>query len=291
METASKRQILLNAFSAIRRDDRTHTYYVGHDRYPSSTTKIVGTFGQEFDEKKMSQIIANRENVTQQEILDRWAEIREEACSRGSLVHKCLEHVPMVQPTEAFVILKQELSKPEFKQLFNEKELRQVTSGISWYNDLEKQFPGKYEILCLELMMYHQGFKHCGTADMILVNNDTGKLIIADWKTNKDLFKTDYYRTRPLKYLKYPFQFLIDCPYSKYSLQFSHYQMMIEAATHLRVEDRWCIWLTDDNIVEGYSKQGDGWVQYNTQDYSLNLQHYFSQNQPRPTSLKDLCKK
>lgn len=291
-ETTTTKQQLLNAFKGIRLEADTHTYYVDRNKYPSSTTSIVGLFADVFDEDKMSKLIAKRDGVSQEEILAQWKATRDEACSRGSLVHKCLEHTPMCSYEEALEILEKELTNPEFAAIFNEKEMRQITSGLRWYRSLKTRFGDKYEILLLELMMFLPEFKHCGTADIILLNKETGNLVIADWKTNKDLFKVDYYKSRPNKYLKHPFSSLLDCPYSKYVLQFSHYQMMIEQRTNLKVEDRWCIWLTDDNIVQGYTASGDGWVQYNTPDYSNTLYHHFKQkNVVRPSSLKDLlCK-
>jgi hypothetical protein len=292
MEYSNPRQILINAFCRIKLDEKTHTYFVDDEKYPSSTTTIVSEFGDKFDEDKMSKIIAEKEGVEQQEILERWALNREEACSRGSFVHKCMEYVPMQSEEEAFKILKDNLTKSEFIKLFNDKELEQVLAGIDWYNNLIKKHGDRYVILMLELKMFMPQFKHCGTADIILWDNYTNTIIIADWKTNKDLFKTEYYKTRKFKYLNHPFSHLLDCPYSKYILQFSHYQMMLEKGTNLTVSDRWLIWLTNDNIVSGYSDRGNGWVQYNTPDYSKTLyQHYSQKISSRPKSLLELCKK
>lgn len=292
MEYFSPKSILINKFRRIRLDESTHTYYVDNEKYPSSTTSIVGQFADKFDEDKMSKIIADRDGLTQEEVLAQWAETREEACSRGSLVHKCMEYVPMEDHDSAFVILKDKLTDPEFTQLFNEKEYRQVTAGINWYNNLKETHGDRYQLLLLELKMFMPKFKHCGTADIILWDTLTNTLIIADWKTNKDLFKVDYYKNRRKKFLKHPVSELLDCPYSKYVLQFSHYQMMIEHETNLKVSERWLIWLSDDNIVSGYAAKGDGWVQYNTPNYSKTLYHHYSQSvKDRPTSLSSLCKK
>src|SRR5690606_23157215 len=96
-------------------------------------------------------------------------------------------------------------------------------------------------------------------------------------------------KTHKTIYLKDPFKSLVSCPYSKYVLQFSHYQMMIERMTRLQVEERWCIWLSEDNIVEGYDKSGNGWVQYNTPNYSKMLYNHFANPvEERITSLKQL---
>ena len=289
-ETQTPKQKLLSAFKDIRMEHSTHTYFVEELKYPSSTTSIIKKFVPTFDEQRMSALVAKKEGVTQEEILKKWSDIREEACSRGSLIHKCLELIPRQEYNKALKVLKKELTKPDFKRLFNEKELKQLKAGIDWYSKLPKH----YEILVLELMMFYPEFRHCGTADIILLNKKTGKLVIADWKTNKDLFKLDYYATRPDQYLLAPFDNLIECPYSHYVLQFSHYQMMIERMTDLEVEERWCIWLSDEKIVTGYVAKGEGWVQYNTPDVSAMLYaNYKNQAKQvlRPKSLSDIVNK
>lgn len=291
MESQTPKQTLLNAFKGIRLEESTHTYFVNKIQYPSSTTTIIGQFAAKFDEDRMSKLVAKRDGLTQEQVLASWKATRDEACNRGTLVHKCLEFTPFKTYDEAFAILEDLLPEGEFIQLFNDKEISQVKAGLAWYQWLKKTYGDRYEILVLELMMFMPEFKHCGTADIILWDNVKQGIVIADWKTNKDLFKVDYYKTRRKQYFKYPFNELLDCPYSKYVLQFSHYQMMIEECTYLRVVDRWCIWLTYDNIVTGYAHKGEGWVQYNTPSYSRPLLNHFKQVKTvRPTKLSDLCK-
>jgi len=91
------------------------------------------------------------------------------------------------------------------------------------------------EIAALELRMYHEEFSYAGTADIILRNTETGNYVIADYKTNKDLFKNYKGKT-----MKMPFEQMLDCPMSKYEIQLSYYQMMLEAQG-VTVEDRWII--------------------------------------------------
>ena len=88
-----------------------------------------------------------------------------------------------------------------------------------------------------------------GTADIILYNKQTNKFIIADYKTNKDLFKNF-----KGKKLKAPFNNLLDSPFDKYNIQLSMYQILFEL-TGYEVENRFIIWLKPDAEYEIYYTQ------------------------------------
>ena len=88
-----------------------------------------------------------------------------------------------------------------------------------------------------------------GTADIILYNTKTNKFIIADYKTNIDLFKN--YKG---KKMLIPFQDKLDMPFSKYELQLSFYQNLFEQCGY-EVEDRKIIWLREDGTFEVYKTE------------------------------------
>ena len=83
--------------------------------------------------------------------------------------------------------------------------------------------------------MIHRTFKFCGTTDLILWDNIDHSIVISDWKTNEDLFKT-------YKYLKAPFDNYQSNPFNKYQLQFSYYQLMLMQSKY-RISNRLLIYL------------------------------------------------
>lgn len=97
-----------------------------------------------------------------------------------------------------------------------------------------------------ELQMYHLKHLFGGTADIILFNTITKKFIIADYKTNEDLFKNF-----KGKKLKAPFEDLLENAFNKYQLQFSFYQILFEQ-TGYEVEKRVLIWLRPDGTYQTY---------------------------------------
>jgi hypothetical protein len=91
-----------------------------------------------------------------------------------------------------------------------------------------------------------------------LYNTLTGKFILADYKTNRDLFKNF-----ASKKLLYPFNFLLDNPYNKYQLQLSSYQILFELVGY-EVESRRIIWIKPDGNYE----------MFKTVDYTERLKQY-----------------
>ena len=92
--------------------------------------------------------------------------------------------------------------------------------------------------------MFHHTYDYAGTADIILLDQRDGSLVIADYKTNKNLFK-QYKNQKMLA----PFSFLDDTPYNHYQLQFSYYQILLEQ-TGLTVSDRMLIYLKLDGTYK-----------------------------------------
>ena len=117
--------------------------------------------------------------------------------------------------------------------------------------------------------MHNERF--AGTADLILLNTKTEKLVLADWKTNKDLFKN--FKN---KKLLPPFKTLLDNPLNRYKIQLNHYKMLIEDMTDLQVEDMWILWLSTlkDESKKAISK-GENYIQYNVQNWTKKLKQYY----------------
>ena len=97
--------------------------------------------------------------------------------------------------------------------------------------------------------MYSEELGIAGTSDIILYNNKTGKFIIADYKTNEDLFKNF-----KGKKLLSPFNFLLENAYNKYQLQLSMYQLLFEQCG-FEVESRRIIWLKPDGTYINYKTE------------------------------------
>jgi len=100
-----------------------------------------------------------------------------------------------------------------------------------------------------ELTMYHKTIMFGGTADIILYNKNTGKFIIGDYKTNKELFANFGGQK-----LTGSFNFLLNTNFNKYQIQFSTYQVLFEQSG-FEVESRVLVWIKPDSTFEAFSTE------------------------------------
>jgi len=243
------KKILESAFDQLLFEEETHTYQIGNKILPSVSKKLT-RFYDAFDAEKIVipyQKKWNKENPDNQksreDILNEWKRAGEIAAEKGSEIHAYAEEYP-------------NFPEPKYPE----------QKGIL---EFFKKLPSHYEVVYIELRMHNHVF--AGTADLILLNKKTNKLVIADWKTNKDLFKNF-----KKKKLLIPFKNLLDTPINKYKIQLNHYKMLIEDMTSLEVEDMWLIWLTQEtDPSEKAMVSGDYYIQYRAYNWTKKLKQYY----------------
>lgn len=208
-----------NQFGGLQFNEEQHRYHVAGKEF-TSVSHNVHKYEEyvDWDEKAMQVAIAN--GTTKEEVLREWDENKEEACTRGTRVHLFGERYVFDRSL-----------KPSL--LENGQPCGQEVAVTKFWNDLPSHIVPAH----IELRMYHNLFNIAGTSDILLFNTQTRKFIIADYKTNKDLFKNFKNKT-----LTYPFTHLLDCPLNKYQIQLSFYQLLFEL-TGYKVESRKVIWL------------------------------------------------
>lgn len=235
------RQDLLDMFSDLRFDESRHLYYVNGENYPSVSKKLEAHY-EKFNKEfylPLSAKKASREEgrwVSENELEKRWDNKNHVACAMGHDTHSFLE-----------------LYKPGDEALAN---IPQKVAGVKFLRDYVYCENPRYIILHQEFRMIHRKHKYCGTTDMILWDTVEEAIVILDWKTNEDLFKT-------YGYLKYPFDQYQSNPFNKYQLQFNYYQLMLEQSKY-RVSERWLIYLDGE---KNYTK-------YNVEDLTKTLNNY-----------------
>lgn len=224
-------------FSALEFVEDTHTYNVGQLILPS-VSSFIKEFHPHFDAETIAHFVAKKEGKTKAQVLKEWKDIADEACENGTRVHlfgeKYMEGwnpIPTCPKEEAVVKF--------------------------W-----KGVPSRYKILIPELQMYHFKYNYAGTADIILYDTQTDTLVIADYKTNKDLFKNH----KEQKMLG-EFTHLLDSPYNKYQIQLSMYQILLEQ-TGYKVSKRIIVYLKDDgnyelHFTDDYTKVLTEWLEIN----------------------------
>ena len=248
MNIENIRAELEEAFSQLNFEEVSHTYKLG-DKFLPSVTRKLSRFYDCFDANKVVVNYAkkwNRENQnnqkTEQEILDEWDTISKEASDKGTLIHSFTDNYP-------------EFPEPEFDQ---------QRGILEFFRDL----PSNYVVVAIELKMHNEVF--AGTTDVILYNIKTGKLVLVDWKTNKDLFKNF-----KGKKLLSPFNTLLDNPINKYKIQLNHYKILIEDMTRFEIEDMWIVWLTQEEPNLKAKKTNSNYMLFDAPNWTKKIKKYY----------------
>ncbi len=219
-------------FSDLNFESRRHLYFVEGEIYPSVSAKI-DTHSPKFDESYWLPRSAKKEKTTEAELQKKWHTKRDNACTLGTNTHDFLERYTGLEIPRT----------------------PQEEAGIKFFKDILVE----HDIVLREVRMYSRKYKYAGTADLLLYNRITDQLILADYKTNADLFKS-------YDYLFAPFDTLEATPYNKYQIQLSYYQLMLEEI-NCHISERMLVYLKDDST---YSI-------FNTYDFTETLTDHLSQ--------------
>lgn len=209
-------------FKELQFDAQKHSYEV-RGKPLTSVSKTISKYVEKVDFDKIAGFIAKRDGIPKSEVLAMWAAKRDNSCLQGTIVHSFGEnYFKGKQPTNGF-----------------------EEAIVKFWDNI----PDYIEPFLFELQMFSETLGIAGTSDIILFNNKTGKFIIADYKTNEDLFKNYKGKT-----LLAPFEDLLDSPYNKYQLQLSMYQLLFEQCG-FEVESRRIIWLKPNGTYENFKTE------------------------------------
>jgi ATP-dependent exoDNAse (exonuclease V) beta subunit len=190
-----------------------HKYFVQGVPIKSSVSGLISDYYEHFDAETVAPFSAKKLGITTEEVLQQWADINQESRDRGHRVHNFGEHY-------------------QFDRSLIPSCPQESAIVAFW-----KSMPEHIISVAAELRMYHFIHLFAGTADIILFDTKTQTYIIADYKTNKDLFKNYKGKT-----MLAPFQGLLDCPLNHYALQLSYYQILLEQVG-IKISKRIIIWL------------------------------------------------
>jgi hypothetical protein len=217
-----------NFFKEIDFNEEKHIYTL-NSKPMCAVSHVIKKFVEEFDSKNIAKFVAEKRGVTTEEILKEWENTAKKACELGTSVHSFAENWTKESiPTSGY-----------------------EEAVCKFFNSL----PNHIIPAIKELKMYSETLGIAGTSDLLLFNNKNNTWVVSDFKTNQDLFK-NYKGKKLLK----PFTKLLDCPFNKYQIQLSLYQILFQL-TGYEVSQRKIIWLKPNGTFEIY----------NTQDYTKTL--------------------
>ncbi len=229
--------IIKNYFNDITFQEKGHKYFVGKRKLEKSVSNLIEDFYDPFPVLEASIRTAKKENKTHEQVQKEWKKKSDIACKEGSETHLFGENYVFDRGLKP-------ISKKE-------------EAIVKFFNDL----PDFIIPVMPEIVMYHKHLFFAGTADLLLYNTKTNTYIIADYKTNEDLFK-NYNGKRMIKM----FSHLYDNPFNHYQIQLSLYQILFEQISpSYEVGMRTIIWLLPDGNYQ----------LYNTDDYTKALKEFY----------------
>lgn len=174
----------------------------------TSVSTLINMYHEKFDSDTHAKRIAEREGVSKEEILAKWAAENLKAVTRGTKYHL----------------------QQEEKLYKNPKTKRHDThNGFKKAFDIYSLEPGIYP----ELIVYEIEHEIIGTADYVEIFSDN-TFIVRDFKTNKELKLKGYMefnsvtKTKSEKKMFAPLSHLGDCNFNHYSIQLSTYAYLLE---------------------------------------------------------------
>ena len=230
----------LSVFNNIKYYDEPHEYYIDGQKM-TSATRLIGKFKQEFDSEFWSTKKAKERKITQEEILKEWKDKADYACEKGTLFHEYAENYlnNKIFPYPKDRVMRI-LKDNGFKQDDTlEKDFNKL---VSLFNKFYEESYGKLIPIKSEIIVGDEELGICGMVDQLFWNNKSEALQIWDWKTNKEIKRSNRWQQ-----FKEPISHLDVCEFNTYSLQLSLYRYLIEKNTDLKLGDSYIVWFNEKN--------------------------------------------
>jgi hypothetical protein len=208
-----------------------HYYLCNGKRVGISTTGLISQYEQEFDSDTISQQVADKRGISQQEVLEEWQVENLHSTIKGSMIHEFAQS-----------LWEGKEYKFDYSNVPNEIDLERLKSdieklipqAINFYND----YKDMYELIGCEIYLGDEDYDECGATDQMMLNKYTGGITIIDYKTNKKIEYESYKHKKML----IPLHKFDDCNYVHYSFQLGDYKFKFEKNTNLKVEETFIVY-------------------------------------------------
>lgn len=221
----------LQYFKGIEFHEKQHFYTLNNYKFGISATSLIETYGQEFDSDSVSQMVANKRGINQQEVLNEWKKENEFSCIKGSCIHLKAQSLWMGNNYEIdYNTINNNIDKNRLKKEYDIMSKQ----AINFYND----YKDMYDMIQDEFIVWSKEFDIAGSIDGIMYNKYTQQCCILDFKSNKDLqFESKYH-----KKMKVPLHKLDDVNGQHYYIQLSIYKYLIEKYTNIKVDETFIVY-------------------------------------------------
>lgn len=228
-------------FSDIVFYDHDHSYRINGEPIGQSVSRVIKKYETPFDKDKLSQIVAKRQGILVEDVIQLWDFKREYACEKGTLIHGYIENFLFRKrvPLDKGVINRFVKKYPEYvtEEVFYEDMARYVKNFSDFYNWWKQE----HVLVKSELVVGDKESTICGTMDNLSYNFKENYFCIFDYKSNKEM------KDKSKDMLKGLVGHLGNTSTVKYSLQTHLYKALLERNTNIKIKKCLIVWIGGDN--------------------------------------------
>jgi hypothetical protein len=195
-------------------DEKSHTYAkdeTGNSEYISVTTLIERFFP--FDLKRYIERKAEEENRTEEDVLDEYLLMRDEAAEKGTFLHNQIENY---------------LKQTEF-----DSDSKEFALFLDFYN--KEIMPRNLLFFDAERMIVSEKYNVAGTIDCLFKKEGKDEYVMLDWKRSKKLIIDGRPRIFGYGYALSELNTLDNSSYNRYCLQQNIYKHIAETEYGLKI--------------------------------------------------------
>ena len=218
----------LKVFDKYKFFENGHYYTYKDKKVGVSVTKYISQFENEFDSDTLSQKVANKNGISQFEVLNEWKRKGEYSCLKGTAIHEWLQ--ANYANREYKFDLSQLEEYPEYYKIEDIEHLKQM--AIDFIND----YKNRYILIGDEILCGIPDFDIASAIDLLFYDTVNNEVVLADIKTNTDL---KGWKNTPsyVKKMLQPLEDIKDITLEHYKIQLSIYRYFLEEYAHIPISD------------------------------------------------------
>ena len=218
----------LKVFDKYKFFENGHYYTYKDKQVGISVTKYISQFENEFDSDTLSQKVANKNGISQFEVLNEWKRKGEYSCLKGTAIHEWLQD--NYANREYKFDLSQLEEYPEYYKIEDIEHLKQM--AIDFIND----YKNRYILIGDEILCGIPDFDIASAIDLLFYDTVNNEVVLADIKTNTDL---KGWKSTPsyVKKMLQPLEDIKDITFEHYKIQLSIYRYFLEEYAHIPISD------------------------------------------------------
>ena len=218
----------LKVFDKYKFFENGHYYTYKDKKVSVSVTKYISQFENEFDSDTLSQKVADKNGISQFEVLNEWKRKGEYSCLKGTAIHEWLQD--NYANREYKFDLSQLEEYPEYYKIEDIEHLKQM--AIDFIND----YKNRYILIGDEILCGIPDFDIASAIDLLFYDTINNEVVLADIKTNTDL---KGWKSTPsyVKKMLQPLEDIKDITFEHYKIQLSIYRYFLEEYAHIPISD------------------------------------------------------